>query len=329
METSNTVPTWRHAGLVLLLACLTTACERSPAPVYAAIANLGFSDATLAACVHRAATDQGVTQAGRLATLRCNGGAEGRIVTLDGLEQLSNIERLNLAHNVIRLTSAVGQLDHLREIDLSDNRVETPQFGPLNGIRNISVDHNRIVDLSWLQTPSELESLSVSHNRITDIVPLAQAKSLRHVDLSQNAIVEIGPLANAHGLETADLSANAISDVSALGSLDSLYSLNLSYNPIADLGPLVNLQNLQELSLDGTDIEDISALRDIPSLERLSLRGDPLSSVLGLLDLGGLTLVDLQGDFALPCSEIDALVERFGPEAVVISGCAGGASTDG
>jgi Leucine-rich repeat (LRR) protein len=325
MDTGKTALTWRHAGLVLLVVCLATACERNPAAVYAPISSLAFPDATLAACVHRAATDQGVMQAGRLRTLRCNGGTEGRIKTLDGLEQLPNIERLNLAHNFIRLTSPISRLDHLREIDLSDNHIEEPQFGPQNGIRSISLDHNRIVDLSWLQTPNELESLSVSHNRITEISPLGHAKALQHVDLSQNAIIDIGPLANALALETADLSANGISDVSALSSLGKLYSLNLSYNPIADVGPLVKLQNLQELSLDGTAVRDVSALRDIPSLERLSLRGDQLSSVLGLLDLGGLTLVDLQGDFELPCGEVDALVERFGPEAVVISGCAGAA----
>lgn len=130
---------------------------------------------------------------------------------------------------------------------------------------------NEIVDISSLNTLSNLTELTLDHNQIYNISGLSNLTNLITLTLDRNQIEDISALATLINLNALDLSYNQIKIINALASLTRLSVLYLDYNQINDLSALSSLINLTKLGLSNNSIQDISPLMTLTKLTELNL----------------------------------------------------------
>ncbi|KAM6971979.1 tubulin-specific chaperone E [Aplochiton taeniatus] len=176
------------------------------------------------------------------------------------------------------VVAIIGQMECLRELQLSHNRLRMPSE-PLSS--SIAFHKLKVLSLSncaitWPQllecSPMwpQLEELYVSNNDITELQrPCNVLQSLTRLDLSENVLVEESLLAVADlsRLETLSLSKTGISvlrfDDTPLGSKTAMFpalkTLSLNHNRISEWSVINELEKLS-------------------SLEKLSCHSNPLLS---------------------------------------------------
>ncbi len=301
--------------------CIWSCAPRAPLDVYTPVSELAFADSDLRACVVITAKDNQWPEAGYVKTLRCNNAEDKGIANLDGIEHLTNLDDLDLAHNQITTTESLTKLPQLQFIDLSFNKLKTFSSPDARHITYLNLDHNRIEKLDWLKNWLSLEIVSLSHNRIVDIAGITDKTTLLELDLSHNNISDATALSPLTGLIYLDLSQNHVTDTAALVPLVNLEILLMSANPNLGIGSLSELTQLHELVLDDDNISDITSLRTLTRLQRVSLRNNQLTSIEPLYSLGGLTYIDLTGNLNLRCDEFHHLVEIFGADVVQPATC--------
>ena len=132
-------------------------------------------------------------------------------------------------------------------------------------------------DIQQLSYANEAVILSLDSNRIDDISVLAGLANLTSLSVSYNKITDIEPLAGLTGLTWLHLGNNLIEDISVLQGMNELESLIIFENQIKDISPLRNLTSLERLDLRSNMIEDISVLFGLTNLSYLNLSGNPVS----------------------------------------------------
>ena len=181
------------------------------------------------------------------------------ISNLQGIEQLTQLVRLELFHNQITDVSPLSGLTQLSELFLTGNQIS---------------------DVSQLSGLTQVETLLLAVNQISDVSPLSDLTQLRSLHLDGNQITDVSPLSGLTQLTELSLSRNQITDVSPLSGLIQLTWIGLSDNQISDVSPLSDLTQLGSLLLDGNQISDVSALVDNVGLregDTVDLQGNPLS----------------------------------------------------
>ena len=167
------------------------------------------------------------------------------IESLDGIEGLHALTKLELNDNEISDLSPLAHLTRLQSLNLAANRVK---------------------DLSPLAALTELTDLILAGNRIDDVAPLAELNRLVVLDLSSNRISDVDDLGVMEGLGYLNLDDNEINNVSSLGHLTSLKSLNLSSNSVTlgvrNLVSLTEAHSIQLLHNDNIACSDLDALED-------------------------------------------------------------------
>lgn len=98
-----------------------------------------------------------------------------------------------------------------------------------------------------------LADLDVSDNAIIDVSPLTGMPSLDTLRLSRNQVADAAPLGTIPTLLVLDVFGNAITDVTGLSDAPLLQELQLGANPVTDLTPLLDVASLVNLGLDETD----------------------------------------------------------------------------
>ncbi|EHT9625519.1 leucine-rich repeat domain-containing protein [Listeria monocytogenes] len=195
-----------------------------------------FPDATLAEEIRytlgKSSIDDIVTQAeldiiGRLQITGLS------LLSLSGMENLTNLGFLDLANNQISDISPLSNLTNLRILWIANNQIS--DISPLSNLTNLS-------------------SLDLANNQISDISPLSNLTNLDNLYLANNQISDISSLANLTNLRYLDLDNNQISDISLLSNLTNLSYLYLNNNQISDISPLSNLTNLRWLGLEDQKI---------------------------------------------------------------------------
>ena len=137
-----------------------------PDPADGTGAALVFADSALQAAVDEAAVAAGTGDAAGLVNLTAK---DRGIADLDGIEQLTRLEALDLYGNEIRDLSPLSGLKRLRYLDLGSNRVE---------------------EVSALESLESLQVLLLADNGVTEISALAGLDSLQSVDLTGNPLSE-------------------------------------------------------------------------------------------------------------------------------------------
>ena len=132
--------------------------------------------------------------------------------------------------------------------------------------------YNRgIVNLSGLETATNLIGLALDQNALADLSPLTHLTSLRSLILPDCQINDISSLSSLTLLEELNVRRNPISDLSPLAHLNTLKYLDLSKCLIVDIAPLSHLVNLKVLQLDHNQIVDVRPLSTLLSLRKLEI----------------------------------------------------------
>ena len=175
------------------------------------------------------------------------------------------------------------------------NRDEKISYGSID---NINEDIPFIFDIPFLK------ELTIDFNKICDISSLARLTNLTYLDLYNNQISDISALSGLTNLTVLDLAWNQISDISSLSGLTNLTSLDLWNNQISDITPLARLTNMTWLGLGSNQISDISALSGLTNLVWLILDSNQISDISVLSGLTNLTYLYL---YENQISDISAL----------------------
>ena len=181
--------------------------------------------------------------AGELITeLSCTGKG---IESLDGIEEVHALTKLELNDNKISDLSPLVHLTKLQTLNLAANQVK---------------------DISPLAALAELTDLILAGNRINDVAPLAGLNKLVVLDLTSNRISDVDDLGVMEELRYVKLDDNEINDVSSLGRLTSLKFLHLSSNSITlgvrYLDALTEARSIVILDNDNIACSDLDALED-------------------------------------------------------------------
>ena len=190
-------------------------------------------------------------------------------------------------------------------------------------LRHLPADARGIIELTGLESATQLVRLSLGSNYVVDLTPLAPLTNLTSLRLNANRIVDVTPLANLANLVDLFIDNNDIVDVSALAEMSQLQVLEIHKNPIADLRPLdgLSLSHFiydQVCEMPPLPLEPRVYNRNYPSIiARWSGRGwPPVSNRPELSPTENLALHDLRfsvGVFGLEFREMHNGFKMVGP----------------
>ena len=177
--------------------------------------------------------------------------ANNKLKVIEGLENLTQLKRIDLGANRIRVIEPqqLMNLCNLEELWLGKNKIEQIQgLEPLaNKLRKLDVQANRLTSINGdalRSVSSTLEELYLSHNGIDDEGAACLAdipfNVLTTIDLSRNRLTTTKPFANMFSLQELWISGNKIESfkdiepISILGTRDQakLETIYLEYNPL-------------------------------------------------------------------------------------------------
>ncbi len=148
-----------------------------------------------------------------------------------------------------------------------------PELWELEGLEELSLAYNPLVDISGLDRLPTLQKLDLRSNpHLADFSVLGELHQLRHLDLNSNRVEDLSMLRGLHQLRALYLIANRLTAIDVLRELPQLSTLYLSSNKdIRDFSPLRSLTQLEVLDLRSNRIQDLSVLRDLHQLRQLDL----------------------------------------------------------
>jgi len=167
--------------VLLMVFFLFTACsDNGRASVYTPFDELTFEDPVLKACVLAEAKRHDWQRSGQMTRLVCTNAEGAAVQSLQGIENLVNLQLLDLAHNEIADIHLIDRLERLTQLDLGYNRIRNAELSRLRiSLSWLNLDHNEIAEVSSLAGLRHLETLSMSHNRLRDIESIARLKDLK------------------------------------------------------------------------------------------------------------------------------------------------------
>ena len=193
------------------------------------------------------------------------------------LEKFTNLQELNLRHNII-----------------------SPPVRPkwkaiLMRLFHIDSPKRILLDLGPLKNLSNLRKLALNSSEVKNIRPLSNLTNLQELDLSYSGISDIEPIKGLIHLNMLCLLFTQVTDLEPIKGLDNLKILYLSGTPVSNIEPLRNLENLEWIFLDDTNIKDLESLKELTNLKGLNLGRTRISSlepVKGLTNLKRIILTE-------------------------------------
>ncbi len=131
--------------------------------------------------------------------------------------------------------------------------IQSPTPTDMLGLTYVAAESSDIVDLTGLETGTNIVNLFLGHNQISDLSPIAGLPKLDFVTIPSNQITDISPMWAPSNLTALDVRSNQISDLSLLLGPSNLTALRLNNNPLnteayCKFLPLI-LSNKPEMSL--------------------------------------------------------------------------------
>lgn len=164
----------------------------------------------------------------------------GKILKSD----VDKITSLNAFENNITNLEGIENLTNLTKLDLELNEISNIE--PLGGLINLTdliLDRNQIGNIDSLKGLINLTSLSLNGNNITNMEPLSGLTKLTALGLGSNKIRNIEFLKRLPNLTDLNLYDCKISNIEALRELTNLTKLSLSGNQIQDYSPVSSYYN--------------------------------------------------------------------------------------
>jgi protein phosphatase 1 regulatory subunit 7 len=194
------------------------------------------------------------------------------IRSMEPVKFCTNLTELYLANNKLKSLQGLQNLTSLRKIDLGANRIRVMDANELSGLINLEelwLGKNKIEKIQGLEKLKKLRRLDIQSNRLTSIENLTSpVDSLEELYLAHNGIDDAGAMqATGLGLQFTELT-----------------TLDLSKNRITTCKPFVHLNTINELWLSSNniasfqDIEPISVLgtRDGACLTEVYMEYNPI-----------------------------------------------------
>lgn len=172
--------------------------------------------------------------------------SRSEIADLMGLEYATNLTRLYLDSNQIRIISPVSGLTNLTVLYLYGNQIS--DISAVSGLTNLTHLH-----LGTVQTD--------------DISPISGLVNLVGLWLRGSQISDISALSGLTNILNLNLYGNQIDDISVLSTLPNLNWLRLDWNQIRDISALSALRNLTYLRLQGNALNPQAYCTYLPLLQ--------------------------------------------------------------
>ncbi len=217
---------------------------------------------------------------------------ENPLLSLAGIEYLTNLEDLKISCNRLTDIEAVGKLRSLKKFTIMGEKGEIKDLTPLvqlPELEELNIIEQQVTDLSVLSKIKSLKTLAFSQEDFKNyesLKLLTQLESLNLFSASLNNIDFVKPLKNLKSLSINQHNVeNKVSDLSPLTNLTKLEHLSLYSSDIRTLKPLENLENLRELYVAGKQINSLSSLERLTQLEILMVNDTQVSSLESLKPL--------------------------------------------
>jgi len=208
---------------------------------------------------------------------------------IEGLERLTNLEKLDLSNNQIKVIKRLDSLVNLRTLSMRVNQIEKIQgLEKLTLLHDLNLYFNKITEITGLETLELLGRLNLGNNKLTEIKGLESLKYLEELYLYMNHISEITGLDTLTNLQVLNIHENNISEIQGLSSLRHLKWLLLVDNEITEIKGLDGLVDLRRLLLGNNKITELKGLEGLNWLKELRLKGNPIPKAL-IEELGGTT----------------------------------------
>ncbi len=211
------------------------------------------------------------------------------ISSLEGIEQLTDLEVLDLSYNNFKAFKELTKLDKLKELDLSGNNLlEITDLKNIQSVTTLRLSDTKFKDFTTVASLENLKVLYLNENSLTDISQLSAMKNLGELYLKNNELSDISPLKNLTNITILSISENKISDISVLSSLSLLEKLYMYSNPVSDISAVSDLTKLTYLSAKNCKIEDISPISALTNLKKLYLSENSFNKLDNLASLENL-----------------------------------------
>ena len=200
------------------------------------------------------------------------------IKNIEYLTRLPMLNTLNLRGNHITDLTYLPYMYPLNQLDLSYQgpdyiRDITPMAYMSNSMQTLSLQGNKISDISALANFRALKYLSIRDNRITSIAALDNMTILSGLDMTINLITDLSPLTNNTMLNIIKADHNLITSIEPLRNLPKLAQISFKHNYITDISPVSEMSFMKSMAFDYNSITDVSSLQDITIVSPiLSLR---------------------------------------------------------
>lgn len=213
-----------------------------------------------------------------------------KINDLMPLRNLKQLQRLEIPNSEIENIEYLTRLPMLNTLNLSGNHITDltyfPYMYPLYQLVLNYQGPNYITDITPLMyMPSSLQHLSLQGNRISDISALAHLRALKYLSIRDNRITSIAALDNMTMLSGIDMSINAVSDLTPFEKNYALNTIIADHNQIFSIEPLRNLNKLGEVSFKHNYITDISPVADKTDLKSMIFDFNSITDVSPIYDV--------------------------------------------
>ncbi len=166
-------------------------------------------------------------------------GSRLTFTTLNGLENLTNLENLTIGWNNAKLDiSALSNLTNLVNLELNDNYIT--DISPLKNLINLeklNLHGNDITDISALLNMSKLQVLDISSNKVSCLYPIANAHKINKLNIKDNVLYNYGYYTDENGNVRNCNNVSILGELNSRGSLEELYIEN---NFMDDLEPITD-----------------------------------------------------------------------------------------
>ena len=216
--------------------------------------------------------------------------SRNHIASVHGLEWLPSLTELSLEHNDLReWAPADAQLQSLKELRLSDNRLTVLDLALTPNVKILHLDRNAISKLFHLADAHQLDTLSIqeqaeSRDIVSDI--LTTPNDCQKLVLSSNVVaggklrLPSQPLFSLRHLEIASCGISSMRTDFGL-SIPNCRVLNLNFNAISSITQLQGMHHLNKLCIASNRVERLRrtclAIARHASLTTVDVRNNPLT----------------------------------------------------
>ncbi|MFA0963729.1 leucine-rich repeat domain-containing protein [Roseivirga sp. BDSF3-8] len=179
----------------------------------------------------------------------------GLIISLEPLQQLSELEDLNVARTQISDLTPIRNLTSLKQLTISGTPVST--LDPLrytSGLERLIADSTNLKNASELTQFPKLQRLSVGYTPLDSLAPLQKLNQLTDLRLANVPAVAFDFLSQLNKLEVLDASYTELASLEPLSAAKNLRILIIDSTRVASLSPLDGLEKVERIYCDNTGI---------------------------------------------------------------------------